>query len=129
MPTWSAFIIGILAGSVCYGAVKFKDRMKWDDALDVWAAHGVGGIMGCILLGVFASIAVNEAGADGLINGNAKFFGVQVLMVLIIGTYSFVVTWLILKVVNRFVPVRVPDDVERKGLDSELHGETAYVLE
>jgi ammonium transporter, Amt family len=129
VPTWSAFIIGILAGSLCYSAVKFKERMKWDDALDVWAAHGVGGILGCIMLGVFASIAVNEAGADGLIHGNARFFGVQVLMVLIIGAYSFVVTWLILKIVNRFVPVRVPDDVELKGLDSELHGETAYVLE
>jgi len=54
VPTWSAFIIGFLAGSVCYGAVRFKERMKWDGALDVWAAHGVGGIMGCILLGVFA---------------------------------------------------------------------------
>jgi ammonium transporter, Amt family len=129
VPTWSAFIIGILAGSLCYGAVKFKERMKWDDALDVWAAHGVGGILGCIMLGVFASVAVNAAGADGLVHGNAKFFGVQVLTVLIVGAYSFVVTWAILKVINRFQPVRVPDDVELKGLDSELHGEAAYTLE
>ncbi len=129
VPTWSAFVIGLLAGSVCYGAVKFKERMRWDDALDVWAAHGVGGVMGCILLGVFGSLAVNAAGADGLINGGAKFFGVQVAMVAIIGGYAFVVTWVILKIINRFQTVRVPDAVERRGLDSELHGETAYVLD
>ena len=69
IPTWSAFVIGLLAGSVCYYAVKLKERMKWDDALDVWAAHGVGGIMGSILLGVFASKAINAAGADGLLRG------------------------------------------------------------
>ncbi len=129
VPVWSAFVIGLLAGSVCYGAVMFKTFMKWDDALDVWAAHGVGGIMGSILLGVFASTAINAAGADGLLRGNASFFGVQVLAVFIIGAYSFVVTWLILKVINRFQPVRVPDAIEQKGLDSELHGEAAYAFD
>jgi Amt family ammonium transporter len=129
IPTWSAFVIGLLAGSVCYGAVKFKERMKWDDALDVWAAHGVGGIMGSILLGVFASTAINAAGADGLLEGNPRFLGVQVLAVLIIGTYSFVVTWIILKVINIFGPVRVPDEVEKLGLDSHLHGEDAYAFD
>jgi Amt family ammonium transporter len=120
VPTWSAFVIGLLAGSVCYGAVKFKERMKWDDALDVWAAHGVGGIMGCILLGVFGSLAVNAAGSDGLLRGDAGFFAAQVAMV---------VTWVILKIINRFQAVRVPDAVELKGLDTELHGEAAYVLD
>ena len=129
IPTWSAFIVGLLAGSVCYGAVKFKERMKWDDALDVWAAHGVGGIMGSILLGVFASLAINPAGADGLLEGNPKFLGVQVLAVLIIGAYSFVATWVILKVINIFGPVRVPDEVEKIGLDSQLHGEDAYAFD
>ena len=129
IPTWSAFVIGLLAGSVCYGAVKFKERMKWDDALDVWAAHGVGGIMGSILLGVFASLAINPAGADGLLEGNPKFLGVQVLAVLIIGAYSFVATWVILKVINIFGPVRVPDEVEKIGLDSQLHGEDAYAFD
>jgi Amt family ammonium transporter len=129
IPTWSAFIIGLLAGSVCYYAVQFKDRMKWDDALDVWAAHGVGGIMGSILLGVFASKAVNAAGADGLLQGNARFLGIQVAAVAIVATYSFVVTWLILKFIDRFERVRVPDAIELKGLDSEIHGEAAYVLD
>jgi len=129
IPTWSAFVIGLLAGSVCYGAVKFKERMKWDDALDVWAAHGVGGILGSIALGVFASTAVNSAGADGLLRGNPGFLGVQVLAVLIVGAYAFVVTWLILKVIDRFQPVRVPDDIEQRGLDTQLHGEEAYAFD
>jgi Amt family ammonium transporter len=129
IPTWSAFVVGLLAGSVCYYAVKFKERMKWDDALDVWAAHGVGGIMGSILLGVFATKTINGAGADGLLAGNARFLGVQVAAVAIIATYSFVVTWLILKTLNVFERVRVPDAIELKGLDSELHGEAAYVLD
>jgi Amt family ammonium transporter len=129
IPTWSAFIIGLLAGSVCYGAVKFKERMKWDDALDVWAAHGVGGIMGSVALGVFASTAVNAAGADGLLRGDPGFLGVQVLAVLIVGAYSFVVTWLILKIINISEPVRVPDEIEQRGLDSQLHGEEAYAFD
>jgi ammonium transporter, Amt family len=129
IPTWSAFVIGLLAGSVCYFAVKLKERMKWDDALDVWAAHGVGGIMGSILLGVFASTAINSAGADGLLRGNAEFLGIQVAAVAIVATYSFVGTWLILKILDKFERVRVPDAVERKGLDSEIHGEAAYVLD
>ena len=70
VPTWSAFVFGLLAGSGCYFAVRFKDYMKWDDALDVWACHGVGGVIGTILLGVFALKSVNPAGADGLIAGN-----------------------------------------------------------
>lgn len=129
VPTWSAFVIGLLAGSVCYYAVKFKEHMKWDDALDVWAAHGVGGIMGSILLGVFASLAINPAGADGLLQGNAEFFGIQVAAVAIVATYSFVATWLILKIIDKFERVRVPDAIELKGLDSEIHGEAAYVLD
>jgi Amt family ammonium transporter len=129
IPTWSAFVIGLLAGSVCYYAVKLKERMKWDDALDVWAAHGVGGIMGSILLGVFASKAINSAGADGLLQGNARFLGIQVAAVAIVAAYSFVGTWLILKLIDKFERVRVPDAVEQKGLDSEIHGEAAYVLD
>jgi len=129
IPTWSAFIIGLLAGSVCYGAVKFKERMKWDDALDVWAAHGVGGIMGSIALGVFASTAVNAAGADGLLRGDPGFLGIQIAAVAIVGAYSFVVTWLILKIINIFEPVRVPDEIEQRGLDSQLHGEEAYAFD
>ena len=126
VPTWAAFVIGLLAGCVCYLAVEFRNRMKWDDALDVWAAHGVGGLLGSILLGVFAYLAVNAAGQNGLAAGNAAFFGKQVAASLLVGAYAFAVTWLILKILNRFEPVRVPDDVEQVGLDTEMEERQAY---
>ncbi len=77
IPTWAAFFVGILAAGTCYAAVRFK-RMEWDDALDVWGVHGVGGALGTILVGVFALKSVNPAGADGLLAGNAAFLGKQV---------------------------------------------------
>lgn len=128
VPTWAAFIIGVLAGSVCYYAVVLRQKMDWDDALDVWAVHGVGGLLGTILLGLFASKGINPAGADGLVYGNAGFFGVQVLAGAVTAVYAFAVTYVILKALNAVSPVRVPDSVELKGLDVELHGETAYDL-
>ncbi len=126
VPTWSAFLIGLLAGSICYLAVNFRERVKWDDALDVWAAHGVGGLTGVILLGVFGSIAVNVAGANGLAFGDASFFGKQVVAALLVAVYALGMTWIILKVLNRFERVRVPDEIEQQGLDIEM-GEQ-YVL-
>ena len=128
VPTWAAFFIGLAAGSICYGAVVFRERRKWDDALDVWAAHGVGGALGTILLGAFAYLTVNAAGADGLFAGNAAFLGKQVAATLLVAVYAFAVTWLILKVLNRFEPVRVADEVEFQGLDSEMSEEFAYHL-
>jgi Amt family ammonium transporter len=128
VPTWAAFLVGLLAGSVCYVAVEFRGRRKWDDALDVWAAHGVGGLMGTILLGAFAFLSVNAAGADGLFAGHAGFFGVQVGAGLFTAAYAFAMTWLILKALNRFEPVRVPDTVEQEGLDTEMHESLAYIL-
>jgi Amt family ammonium transporter len=128
VPTWAAFAIGVAAGSICYLAVVFRERRKWDDALDVWAAHGIGGLMGTILLGAFAYLTVNAAGADGLVAGGVVFFGKQVAAALLVAAYAFVVTWLILKALNRFEPVRVPDDLELRGLDSEMGEEEAYVL-
>ncbi len=128
VPTWASFVIGFLAGCVCYAAVAFKTHMKWDDALDVWAAHGVGGLLGTILLGAFAELAVNAAGHNGLFAGGAAFFGKQVAAAFLVAAYCFVVTFLILKVLNRFERIRVPDDVELAGLDTELEEEEAYIL-
>ncbi|HEV8421400.1 MAG TPA: ammonium transporter [Actinomycetota bacterium] len=128
VPAWAAFIIGLAAGSICYYAVVFRERRKWDDALDVWAAHGVGGLTGTILLGVFAYLTVNAAGADGLIAGNAEFFGKQVAAAVLVAAYAFAVTWLILQVLNRFEAVRVPDELELQGLDSEMREQEAYIL-
>jgi Amt family ammonium transporter len=121
---WAAGVIGLLAGVICYYAVQFRIKRDWDDALDVWGVHGVGGALGVILMGVFASATVN--GVAGLIEGNAKQFGVQVLAVAITGAYSFGVTYAILKVLNIFEPVRVSEEAEAEGLDTFLHGETAY---
>ncbi len=129
VPTWAAFIIGLLAGSVCYYAVIFKEKMDWDDALDVWAAHGVGGTLGVILLGVFALKSVNPHGAQGLITGSGHFFVWQVVTAVVVATYAFVATFLILKAINYFDPVRVPDAMQMTGLDETEFGETAYDLQ
>ena len=129
IPTWAAFIVGVLAGLVCYYAVQFVKKMNWDDALDVWAAHGVGGTLGIILLGVFAYKSVDAAGANGLVAGNAHFFAWQVITAVVIATYAFVATFLILKFLNLFGSVRVPDSEELRGLDETEFGEAAYNLQ
>ena len=123
---WAAAVIGLITGLVCYGAVQMRARWGWDDALDVWACHGVGGTLGTILVGVFAASSVN--GVGGLIEGNVRQFGVQLLAAVITVVYAFGVTWLILKIQNRFMPIRVPDEVEIKGLDEGEFGEEAYTL-
>jgi Amt family ammonium transporter len=102
--------------------------MKWDDALDVWAAHGVGGLLGSILLGVFAELTINAAGQNGLLSGDAAFLGKQVAAAALVAAYAFGVTWLILKVLNHFEPIRVPDSMEAAGLDTELEEDQAYIL-
>ena len=129
VPTWAAFVIGLLAGSVCYYAIIFKEKMDWDDALDVWAAHGVGGTLGMILLGVFALKSVNSAGAQGLISGHLHFFVWQVVTAVVVAAYAFVATFLILKAINYFDPIRVPDAAQMTGLDETEFGETAYDLQ
>ncbi len=128
VPTWASFLVGLGAGLVCYLAVAFRTKMKWDDALDVWAAHGMGGLFGSILVGVFAYLSVNAAGANGLIAGNPALLGKQVAAALLIAAYAFGATWVILKLINAVSPVRVPDVVEQAGLDSEMEEQDAYVL-
>ena len=123
---WAAVIIGILASIVCYLAVELRKKMQWDDALDVWGVHGVGGILGSILVGVFAEAQVN--GVNGLMFGDIHQFLIQVFAVVFTGVYAFGVTYLILKVLNKFHPVRVSEKEELEGLDSSLHGEHAYEL-
>lgn len=122
---WGAAIIGLLAGVVCYAAVQLRIKLDWDDALDVWGVHGVGGILGSILVGVFAISSVNHT--SGLVQGNLHQFLIQILGVAFTALYAFGVTYLILKIINVFESVRVPKEVEIKGLDAILHGETAYL--
>ncbi len=126
VPIWASPIIGIAAGSVCYFAVEFKNKMNWDDALDVWGVHGVGGVLGTILLGVFAAKSFNPAGTDGLLLGNATFFGVELLAVTIAAIYSFIFTYIMLILINLFTPVKVSQEEEILGLDVAIHGEKAY---
>jgi len=126
VPLWASPIIGIAAGLTCYLAVQWKNKMKWDDALDVWGVHGVGGVLGTILLGVFASKAANSAGADGLLYGGAAFFGKQFLAVVVASAYAFIFTYIMLAIINKIARVRVSEDEEVKGLDIALHGEQAY---
>ena len=124
---WTAAIIGLLSGLVCYSAVLIKEKFQWDDALDVWGVHGVGGILGSILVGVFASKSVN--GISGLIEGNSRQLVVQIMGVSITAIYAYVITYLILKILNKFDPVRVSPEIEEKGLDESLHGEDVYDIE
>ena len=100
--------------------------MKWDDALDVWGVHGIGGVFGTILLGVFASKMVNASGADGLIYGGGMFFFKQVVAVVTASAYAFIFTYLMLIIINKITPVKVSEEEEKLGLDQSLHGEKAY---
>ena len=127
VSTGSAVIIGIVAGIVCYGAVEWKNRMEWDDALDVWAVHGVGGFIGIIMLGLFASTSINPGGADGLFEGEAVFFGKQAVAAISAAVYAFIATYVILMVINRFTPVLTDEADEETGVDQSLHGEFAYL--
>ena len=123
----SAIIIGALAGLTCYGAILLRERLKVDDALDVWAVHGVGGTLGAILTGVFAVAAVG--GVSGLVEGNGSQVLKQLVAVGSTWIYSGVATFIILKVVDRFVGLRVGEAEEEAGLDSSQHGEVAWQVE
>ncbi|MCG3138260.1 MAG: Ammonium transporter [Phycisphaerae bacterium] len=124
----AAVIIGIASGIICYGAVSLKNKLKWDDALDVWGVHGVGGFIGIIFLGIFGQAAINKTGFDGLLYGNSSFFFKQVVVVLGSSIYAFVFSYSMLVVINAITPVRVNEKDEQSGLDSVLHGENAYVM-
>jgi Amt family ammonium transporter len=122
----TAALIGIMAGVICYYAVALKNKLGWDDALDVWGVHGVGGLIGVVFLGIFASKVWNPAGSDGLLLGNVGFFGKQCAAVLISSVWAFGFTYGMLWIIDRITPVRVTASAEVKGLDTELQGEEAY---
>jgi Amt family ammonium transporter len=122
----AAICIGLAAGAVCYAAVLAKSRLGYDDSLDVVGIHGVGGLLGTLLLGVFASKNVNPAGADGLLAGSAAQLLKQGLGIVVVGAYAFVVSWLILKAVNAVSSLRLAAEAESMGMDINEHSETAY---
>ena len=123
----SAAIIGLSAGILCYFAVSLKNKLQWDDALDVWGVHGVGGTIGVIALGIFATTAVNANGTDGLLLGGTDFFFKELVAVAAASVYAFIFTYVMLIIINKFTPVKVTDVEEDTGLDESLHGEAAYL--
>jgi len=121
-----SMLFGILAGMICYLAVMFKNKRKWDDALDVWGVHGIGGFLGITLLGLFSSLSVNDAGANGLVYGGSMFFVKEVASVAFASIYAFIITLVIFVIIDKTMSLRVPKEVEEQGLDEHFHGELSY---
>jgi Amt family ammonium transporter len=124
----SSIVIGAAAGALCYSACNFKSRLGYDDSLDVVGVHGVGGTWGALATGLFASKAVNEAGGDGLFFGNPGQLWTQIIAVAATVVMAVVLTYVILKVVDALVGLRVSDEDEIAGLDLSQHSETAYAM-
>ncbi len=124
----AAIVIGLGAGTICYLGIQLTKRLRVDDALDVFGVHGVGGAWGALATGLFASSAVNSAAANGLINGNPAQLGIQLVAVAAVIAYAAVMTFVILKVINLFVALRVPEQDEVLGLDASQHREAAYTI-
>jgi Amt family ammonium transporter len=128
VSTATAILIGIVASVICYYAIWLKNHLKWDDALDVWGVHGVGGVIGVVTLGLLAYRVVNpDGGADGLLHGGAAFFFKETGAVLGAALYAFAFTYAMLAVIDRITPVKVSAADEKLGLDETLHGEHAYL--
>ncbi len=125
---FAAIVIGGAVGVICYWAISLKHVFGFDDSLDAFGVHGVGGSFGALATGVFASKAVNDAGGDGLLYGNAHQLVPQLAGVVATALYSFVMTLVILKIVDAVVGLRVSEDDELTGLDLSQHGEVGYNL-
>jgi len=122
----AALAIGLVAGVVCYVAVMLKVTFSYDDSLDVVGIHGVGGILGTLATGLFATVAVNAGGSNGLFYGNPRQLAIQALAVGVILVYSFVATYVILRLLEKTMGLRVTDEQEVMGLDLSQHGEAGY---
>jgi len=122
----SSVIIGIGAGVFCYFGVSLKSRLGYDDSLDVVGIHGIGGIWGALATGLFASQAINPAGFNGLFFGNPGQLWIQLVSVVATCAFSFIVSFVLLKIVSAFVPLRVSEEEEEVGLDVAMHSESAY---
>ncbi|MBC1500332.1 ammonium transporter [Listeria weihenstephanensis] len=123
----SALLIGFLGGAICFWAVFWlKGKLKYDDALDAFGLHGIGGIWGGIATGLFATTKINKLGADGLFYGNAGLLGKQLIAIGSTVVFVAIATIIIIYVIKIFIPIRVDEEQEYKGLDLTLHGEKAY---
>ena len=119
-----ALIMGLIGGLVCYGAVLIKGKFTYDDSLDAFGIHGIGGLLGALLTGVFAAEAIG--GTAGLFEGNLAVMGPQIIGVLATMIYASVVTFILVKILDATMGLRVEEDDEREGLDTTTHGEHAY---
>lgn len=124
----SAIIIGFVAGGLCYMAVSMKSKTGLDDSLDVIGVHGVGGTWGAIATGLFASKLLNSAGHDGFFHGNPHLVIDQLIAILATYCYVFIVSFIIFKVLDKIMGLRITEEEEYTGLDLALHGENAYEL-
>jgi len=124
----ASIAIGGVVSFLCYGAIMLKGKLGYDDSLDVFGVHGVGGTWGAIATGLFACTAINAAGANGLFHGNAALLGKQLIAIATVAAYSFVGTFLLLKLTGLITPLRVDKDDEDTGLDLSQHGEVGYIL-
>lgn len=118
----SAIIIGCAASLVSFYAIRLKTRFGYDDALDVFGVHGISGMLGALLTGVFASVAINPAGADG----SLKLVGIQAAAVAATVVYSGIMSFALLKIIGAVTPLRVEEAEEFDGTDLSEHGERAY---
>ena len=123
-----ALLIGLCAGGVCYFGIRLKSKMRYDDSLDAVGVHGVGGAFGTLATGLFASRAINAAGADGLFFGNPGLLLTQLESAGAAIVYAFIVSWILLKVLDKVIGLRLNDEHELEGLDQSQHGETGYVM-
>jgi Amt family ammonium transporter len=124
----AAIAIGAIAGVVCYGGVLLKGKFGYDDTLDAFGVHGIGGAAGAVLTGVFAARSFNSAGNDGLLLGNTSLMLTQLLGVVAAAAYAGIVTFVLLKVIDLVIGLRVNKEEESEGLDAVLHGESGYSL-
>ena len=122
----AAMLVGAAAGACCYLAIVWKGRIGYDDTLDVLGTHGIGGIIGTLATGVFASRAINPLGADGVLAGNSSLFGTQLIAVIAVIAFSFIGTYAILKLMEGAMGLRVAQEEESTGLDLSQHNERAY---
>ena len=122
----SALVIGLVAGVLCYCAVMLKGKFGYDDSLDVVGVHCVGGTLGALATGLLATTAVNAGGANGLFYGNPKQLAIQAMAAGVTLVYSFVVSFLLLKVLDKTMGLRVEKEDEVMGLDLSMHGEAGY---
>ena len=121
-----ALLMGLIGGLVCYGAILMKGKFSYDDSLDAFGIHGIGGLLGALLTGVFAAEAIG--GTAGLFEGNLAVMGPQIIGVLATMIYASVVTFILVKILDATMGLRVEEDDEREGLDTNTHGEHAYHL-